>query len=213
MRRGRVALVLAAVLCCLLPTTASAADDWFRTEARRLLPEPVYRTQRDGSQYARSNCGPASLGMVLDAYGDQFSNLELREMTHTYQGTWPGRGGTGLQYMAHVAEDFGVPVHGLYDVPDEVFHQWSLDEVAAAVQRGRWVIPLVRYGMLPGHESSGVRTGHYIVLYRVAGDGFVYDDPAYDPVDEGQGRWINREQLDAAMNPVLVPRQAMALGD
>ncbi|HET6320104.1 MAG TPA: hypothetical protein VFG86_26910 [Chloroflexota bacterium] len=212
MRRGWVALALAALIACVLPATVSA-DDWFRPGARRLLHEPVYRTQKDDSRYARANCGPATLGMVLDAYGVQFSNLELREMTHTYQGTWPGRGGTALQHMAHVAEDFSVPVHGLYDVPGEVFHAWSIDDVVSQVQRGRWVVPLVRYGMLPGHEDSGVRTGHYIVLYRVLGDGFVYDDPAYDPIEEGKARWISREQLDEAMNPVLVPRQAMALGD
>ncbi len=213
MRRGWLALALAAAVTVLLPGTVSA-DDWFRPAARRLLQEPEYRTQKDDSRYARSNCGPAALGMVLDAYGVQFSNLELREMTHTYQGTWPGRGGTALQHMAHVAEDFSVPVHGLYDdVAIELFHQWSVDEVIQQVQRGRWVIPLVRYGMLPGHEASGVRTGHYIVLYRALADGFVYDDPAYDPIEEGRGRWISREQLDEAMNPVLVPRQAMALGD
>jgi len=206
------AALLALILVCLLPATASA-DDWFRPGAKRLLPEPVYRTQRDGSNYARSNCGPAALGMVLDAYGLSYSNLELREMTHTYQGTWPGRGGTALQHMAHVADDFVVPVHGLYDVADEVFHQWSIDEIADQLQRGRWVIPLVRYGMLPGHETSGVRTGHYIVLYRVLGEGFVYDDPAYDPVEDGRARWISRDQLDQAMTPVLVPRQAVALGD
>lgn len=215
---------LAGLMCALLlvtlwPAVASAAppvrDDWYRAAARRTLAEPVYRTQRDGSRYAISNCGPASLGMVLDAYGDTYSTLDLRQMTHTYQGTWPGRGGTALQYMAQVAEDFSVPVHGLYDADadGQTFHRWSIDDVAAQLQQGRWVIPLVRYNLLPGHETTGVRTGHYIVLYAIDARGFTYDDPAYDPVEEGAGRWISREQLDQAMDPVLVPRQAMALGN
>ncbi len=207
-----LAAPLALLLLTFLPSAASA-DDWYRPGAKRLLTEPVYRTQRDGSRYALSNCGPASLGMVLDAYGMSYSNLELREMTHTYQGTWPGRGGTALQHMAHVAEDFFVPVHGLYDVPGEEFHKWTIDDVADELAKGRWVIPLVRYGMLPGHETSGVRTGHYIVLYRISGEGFLYDDPAFDPIEQGKSRWISRAQLDEAMNPVLVPRQALALGD
>jgi hypothetical protein len=219
MRRGLAGLICALVLVALLPAAASAAppvrDDWYRGAAARTQPEPVYRTQRDGSRYASSNCGPASLGMVLDAYGATYSTLGLRQMTHTYQGTWPGRGGTALQYMAQVAEDFAVPVHGLYDdEPDgPAFHRWSIDEVAAQLQQGRWVIPLVRYNLLPGHETTGVRTGHYIVLYAIDGNGFTYDDPAYDPVEEGDGRWISRAQLDQAMDPVLVPRQAMALGN
>jgi Peptidase C39 family len=205
-----VALVF--VLALVTPGIASA-DAWYRGTATRVLSQPVYRTQKDGSRYQNSDCGPAALGMILDAYGVDLPTLELRRLTHTYQGTWPGRGGTALQYMAHVADDFGVPVHGLYDVPDEQFHRWSLDDITDQVRLGRWVVPLVRYNLLPGHESTGVRTGHYIVIYRAQDDGFVYDDPAYDPIDEGQGRWISAAQLDKAMDPVLVPRQAMALGD
>ncbi|MDQ3809342.1 MAG: C39 family peptidase [Chloroflexota bacterium] len=210
--RAALGAVLATLLLTLaLPGAASAAD-WYRPGPRRLIGEPVYRTQRDGSRFAGSNCGPAVLGMVLDAYGSQLSTLELREKTHTYQGTWPNRGGTALQHIAHVADDLAVPVHGLYDSPDAEFHRWSVDEVVDEIDRGRWVIPLVRYAMLPGHEASGVRTGHYIVLYRNEGDGFVYHDPAFDPVEQGRARWISRDQLDRAMNPVLVPRQALALG-
>jgi ABC-type bacteriocin/lantibiotic exporter with double-glycine peptidase domain len=197
----------------LLGTGVAHADAWYQSLATRVVGEPVYRTQRDGSRYAASNCGPASLGMILDAYGVRLDTLELRRLTHTYQGTWPNRGGTALQHMAHVADDFGVPVHGLYDnAVDQEFHRWSIDDIEGQVRLGRWVVPLVRYNMLPGHDQTNVRTGHYIVLYRSTGDGFVYDDPAYDPVEEGAGRWISREQLDRAMDPVLVPRQAMALG-
>jgi hypothetical protein len=199
------------------PATGTATDigrdAWYRPPASRVLREPVYRTQRDGSRYASSNCGPAALGMILDAYGFNFSTLDLRQITHTYQGTWPNRGGTALQHMARAAEDLAVPVRGLYDVPDTEFHRWTIDEITAEVAHSRWVIPLVRYNLLPGHESTNVRTGHYIVLYAIDADGFTYDDPAYDPVSEGAGRWISRAQLDRAMDPVIVPRQAMALGN
>ncbi|HYY87302.1 MAG TPA: cysteine peptidase family C39 domain-containing protein [Chloroflexota bacterium] len=212
MRRRIVACAGLLLIAGLLSPAVVSADPWYHGSTRRVLAEPVYRTQRDGSRYAASNCGPAALGMILDAYGVDLPTTELRRLTHTYQGTWPNRGGTALQHIAHVAEDFGLSSHGLYDVPDEQFHRWTLDEVANQLRLGRWVIPLVRYNLLPGHEG-GVRFGHYIVLYRVAGDGFLYDDPAYDPVEQGGGRWISREQLDRAMDPVLVPRQAVALGD
>jgi ABC-type bacteriocin/lantibiotic exporter with double-glycine peptidase domain len=208
LRRG-LGLVLLAFL--VTPGVVSA-DNWYRGTATRVLSQPVYRTQKDGSRYQASDCGPAALGMILDAYGVDLSTLELRRLTHTYQGTWPNRGGTALQHMAHVADDFGVPVHLLYDVPDVEFHRWSIDEIAGQLRLARWVIPLVRYNLLPGHESTGVRTGHYIVIYRAQDDGFLYDDPAYDPIEEGEARWISRAQLDRAMDPVLVPRQAMALG-
>jgi hypothetical protein len=207
----------AVLLAAAWPGAAVAAeptrDAWYLPRPGRVLNVPLYRTQRDGSRFASSNCGPAVLGMVLDSYGFNFSTLDLRQMTHIYQGTWPNRGGTALQHIAHVAEDFAVPTYGLYDVSGQEFHRWTIGEVTSQVVLGRWVIPLVRYNMLSGHEDSGVRTGHYIVLYAIDADGFTYHDPAYNPVEEGEGRWISRAQLDRAMDPVLVPRQALALGN
>jgi len=74
------------------------------------------------------------------------------------------------------------------------------------------VIPLVRFGLLPGHEDSGVRWGHYILLYATQGDGFLYQDPAVRPIEQGRARWISRDQLDRAMAPTWPRRQAVALG-
>jgi hypothetical protein len=217
--RSWLRLLIAALLgCTVLPVTGHAqpiADTWYRAALVRRAVEPPYRTQLDDSMYARSDCGPAVLGMVLDAYGIDQDTLELRQLTHTYQGTWPAvRVGTALQHMAHVAEDFGLSTYGLYDDDDNgsAFHQWTVDELAAQVGSGRLAIPLVRFGLLPGHETTGVRFGHYILLYAVEGDGFMYQDPAVRPIEDGRARWISREQLDRAMAPVWPPRQAMALG-
>jgi hypothetical protein len=175
--------------------------------------EPPYRTQFDDSIYARSDCGPAVLGMALAAYGIDEDTLDLRQLTHTYQGSWPVvRVGTAMQHIAHAASDFGLSTTGLYAADAETFHQWTVDEVAAEVAVGRLVIPLVRFGLLPGHEDSGVRWGHYILLYALDGDGFVYQDPAVRPFEAGRARWISRDQLDQAMAPTWPPRQALALG-
>jgi hypothetical protein len=149
--------------------------------------------------------------MALEGYGINLPNVEVRRLTHTYQGTWPGRGGTALQYMAQVAGDLGLATYGLYDEGGD-FHRWSVDEIANQIADGRWVIALVRYDQLPGHETSGVRTGHYILLYAQDGGGFRYHDPAFRPYEQGRSRWISWAQLNTAMDPVLVPRQAVALG-
>jgi hypothetical protein len=150
--------------------------------------------------------------MALAAYGIELDTLELRQLTHTYQGTWPAvRVGTALQHMAHVAEDFGLRAYGLYDADDE-FHAWTVDELAEQVRVGRMAVPLVRFGLLPGHEDTGVRWGHYILLYAIEGDGFRYQDPAVRPIEDGRARWISRAQLDEAMAPVWPPRQALSLG-
>jgi hypothetical protein len=211
-RRGVSVLVAALALLAIVP--AAQADDWYSAALVRRSVEPPYRTQLDDSIYARSDCGPAVLGMVLDDYGIDQDTLELRQLTHTYQGTWPAvRVGTALQHIAHVAEDFGLNSYGLYDEPStDAFHAWSIDDISAQLASGRLVVPLVRFGLLPGHESTGVRWGHYILLYAIQGDGFLYQDPAVRPIEDGRARWISRDQLDSAMAPVWPPRQAVALG-
>jgi hypothetical protein len=204
---------IAVVLVMLVLAPPAHADSWFRGTLVRTIVEPPYRTQLDDSMYARSDCGPAVLGMALDDYGVDEDTLELRRLTHSYQGTWPTvRVGTALQHIAHVAEDFGLSAYGLYDTGD-TFHQWTVDDVAAQVAGGRLVIPLVRFGLLPGHEDTGVRWGHYILLYAIQGDGFLYQDPAMRPIEAGRARWISRDQLDRAMAPVFPARQALALGN
>jgi hypothetical protein len=206
---------LAATFAIMLTMAAPAqADNWYAGALIRRSLEPPYRTQLDDSIYARSDCGPAVLGMALADYGIDDDTLDLRRLTHTYQGTWPAvRVGTALQHVSHVAEDFGLSSFGLYDVNDpDTFHQWNVDEIAGQLASGRLVIPLVRFGLLPGHESTGVRWGHYILLYAIDGDGFMYQDPAVRPIEDGRARWISRDQLDRAMAPVWPPRQAVALG-
>jgi hypothetical protein len=211
--RRRISFVLVAVVLVLCTLAAPAyADGWYRSAMVRLSVEPPYRTQLDDSIYARSDCGPAVLGMALADYGVDEDTLDLRRLTHTYQGTWPAvRVGTALQHVAHVAEDFGLSTDGLYD-SDGAFHEWTVGEISSELAAGRMVIPLVRFGLLPGHEDSGVRWGHYILVYGVEGDGFRYQDPAMRPIESGRARWISRDQLDAAMAPTWPPRQAVALG-
>jgi hypothetical protein len=219
MRAMRLSLmvVVAAGLLVAWPTAATAqtalvSDAWYKPSLTRRDSVPPYRTQFDDSIYAVSDCGPAVLSMALAAYGVERDLLDLRQLTHTYQGTWPRvRVGTALQHVAQVASDLGLTSRGLYD-PDGSFHTWSTDEIGAALAAGRLVIPLVRFGLLPGHETTGVRWGHYILLYATDGDGFRYHDPAFRPIEAGANRWISRDQLAQAMAPVFPSRQAVALG-
>src|SRR5882724_1226541 len=127
MRAVRAARMLSVTLLTALMLALPgvvAADGWYREAPVRRALEPPYRTQLDDSIYARSDCGPAVLGMALAAYGVDDDTLDLRMLTHTYQGTWPAvRVGTALQHIAHVADDFGLSPYGLYD--GESFHEWT----------------------------------------------------------------------------------------
>jgi hypothetical protein len=169
-----------------------------------------YRTQKDGSVFQGSNCGPATLGMVLDAFGIRGStNDDLRFATHEYQGTLGRRGGTALQHMASVGRDHGLTPVGLY-ASREDFTKWTIDDVRSELRAGRPVIPLVKYRLLPGYEGSTVRYDHYITVYGISGDGFLYHDPAQPTASQGAGRFISAEQLDLAMSSASVSRQAVS---
>ena len=66
--------MLGAVLALLATAPPAQADHWYGALVRRGV-EPPYRTQLDDSMYARSDCGPAVLGMVLDDYGIDLDTL------------------------------------------------------------------------------------------------------------------------------------------
>ncbi|MEA2642346.1 MAG: Peptidase like family [Chloroflexota bacterium] len=166
-----------------------------------------FQTQKDGTRYEGANCGPAALGMVLGAFGMAHDDMELRVLTHTYQGTGLG-GGTALQFMAQVGEDFGLQPLGLYD--GEEFHRWTVDDVQAQLAQGHPVIPLVKYRLLPDHTDSTYRWDHYVVIYGMDGDRFLYHDPAYGTAGQGGAHWMTAAQLDAVLGPTLVQRQAVA---
>jgi Peptidase_C39 like family len=193
---------------------AEAGDTASRSSIRMSLP---FHTQKDGDRFQGSNCGPAALGMVLEAFGMVQGNAELRFLTHTYQGTVGARTGTALQHMAHVAADYGLEPIGLYQRPDglygkEGFARWTVDDIRTEVLAGRPVIPLVKFRLLPGHEDSPFRADHYVVIYGVDGDSFLYHDPIFESPWEGAARWMSADQLAAAMKPTLVPQQAVAFG-
>jgi hypothetical protein len=167
-----------------------------------------FRTQKDGSRFQGSNCGPAAMAMVLDAFGISQTVSDLRTEMHTYQGTLGMRTGTALQHVAAVGEDYGLRAIDLYE--NGSFKRWTVQEVEAQLRQGRPVVPLVKYRLLPTHEDSTIRFDHYIVIYGMANGRFLFHDPSWEFADKGAALWISAAQLDAAMAPALEPRQAVA---
>lgn len=174
--------------------------------------EVPFRTQKDGGRWQISNCGPATLGMVLDAFGIAGQATDdLRYRSHTYQGTWGMRTGTALQHIAQVANDFGVPTIGLYNGAGQ-FNSWSEDDIRQQLRSGRPVMALVRLYLLPSHASVGSRWGHYILLTGTTEDGFFYSDSLQTDPSTGVGQRISAEQLERAMQASHIPGQAVAFG-
>jgi hypothetical protein len=180
------------------------------------LTQPVFRlivpfrTQKDGSRWQGSNCGPATLGMLLDGFGMTGQETDdLRFRAHTYQGTVGMRTGTALQHVAHVAEDFGLAAIGLSGTESE-FHHWTVGEIADELRRGHPVMPLVRLYLVPGYEGMAPRWGHYILITGIAPNGFYFSDPLKtDPV-AGVTGLISPQQLERAIEGSHIPGQATA---
>lgn len=192
------------------PVRSASAMPRERIESSAFRLAVPFRTQKDGSRWQGSNCGPAILGMVLDGFGQQGQSTDdLRFRSHTYQGTVGMRTGTALDHIAHVAEDFGMQTHGLYGAGGQ-WRSWTADDIREQLRLGRPVMPLVRLYLLPGYESSLPRWGHYVLITGMTDEGFFYSDPLQVDVLNGTGGYMSATQLLAAMRASHIPGQAVA---
>src|SRR6185436_6944356 len=106
-------MVLAGMLLLLATVVTPASGD----DAMLAVP---YRNQLDGTPYARANCGPTALAMVLAYYDIDVSTWDLRVKAMRAQHSWvDDEGGYSDRYgvfvynLAAVAEGFGLEVVGL----------------------------------------------------------------------------------------------------
>lgn len=206
---------LAIWLCALslllaLPTAASAESE------RRVLPLP-YRDQLDGGPYGPANCGPASIGMVLDAHGIDVSSWELRVAAMKLQGTWGAEyrheWGVFIYNLAQVVEQYGLEVSGLYTregAKVDDMRRWSLSDLRGQLDRGNLVVVQMEFRAMPGRAGSPYGGDHYVVLHGYAGDDFIYSDPLAEN-GGGPSRWIGGEALMAAMERSSAPGAAFAV--
>ncbi len=169
----------------------------------RVLAVPL-RSQLDGTVYAEANCGPASLAMVLEAYGLNLPTQELRALANRLQGTSGPDVGVWPEILAQIASRYGLQAYGLG-------RQWTPEDIRAAIDRNEPVVTIVKYRDLPTNAGSIATTEHYIVIIGYQGDRFFYNDPAF--FDEaGFGRPITEAELRRAWAGTARPGSAFAFG-
>ena len=117
-------------LAAVLPAhrAGPAGDTWYRAALVRRGVEPPYRTQLDDSIYARSDCGPAVLGMALAAYGVDYDTLDLRQSDAHVPGHVAG-GARRDRAAAHRARGRGLRAPDPWAVrgDDDAFHSGRVD--------------------------------------------------------------------------------------
>jgi len=192
-----------------LSTRGSRRGDAIVTDDGVLLRVP-YRTQLDGSAYASANCGPASVGMALAAFGEYLPTTDIRRAANRLQGTtgWYDTG-TSLEVLAAIAASNGLVVRGLH--AGGGYDRWSFDDVRQALRSGHLVIPQVHLATLPGQEHSNRAVDHFIVIVGYEAGRFIYHDPAFTG-SAGHSLEIDEARLALAWKRSDFPFAAFSVG-
>jgi hypothetical protein len=180
----------------------------FATQTSLLLGVP-FRTQIDGTAFSLVNCGPASLAMVLTAFGVNVDPSSVRDYLNFLIGNYNTEQGTSLYVLGRIAREAGLNIFGVGGGGN--LQGWTVDAVREQVRAGHPVITLTKYRRLPGHFGSVTEFDHYIVITGLAGEDFVYNDAAY-ATEYGYNLLISPAQLERAWADSSVPRHAMAVG-
>jgi hypothetical protein len=179
-----------------------------RTDRSLWLGVP-FTTQIDGTLYAEVNCGPASVAMVLGAFGVKAAPAYLRDYVNYLSGTFSPDEGTSLYHLARVVREAGLEVRRLQGQGG--YFRWNIPTLRQEIEEGRPVVTLVKYRALPGHESSTVDWDHYIVITGLSGGDFIYNDAAF-ATERGYGLLISPGDLERAWDYSTLPRHGMAVG-
>jgi hypothetical protein len=178
------------------------------TDASFLLRVP-FRSQIDGTAFSLVNCGPASLSMVLAAFGLDIDPPSLRDYLNRLVGNYDTEQGTSLYALAQIAQEAGLNVFGPSGRGG--YQAWTVDAIRDQIRAGHPVITLTKYRRLPGHLGSVTDFDHYIVITGLAGEDFVYNDGAFS-TEYGYNLIITPEQLEQAWAASSIPRHAIAVG-
>lgn len=172
-----------------------------------------YRTQYDGTTWSLANCGPASVGMVLEFFGQSRSTDDLRQSLNGLTGVWSASAGIAWEPLQLELERNGLATFDLRDGGGG-YRQWTVDDLVRQAEAGRPTLVLLRYFLLPGHEAAGWDIDHYIVFLGQTPDGqLVYHDPAFDG-SGGSYRMTDRATFEHAWSNTWIGqnRTAMAVG-
>ena len=206
MNRPRALLALAALLAAFATTAVTAWADVPQDQV--LLPVPQ-RSQIDGSVYESTDCGPASIAMVLAAFGQNIPTVTLRKAADRFLGFSDPSDGTRIQDLAQVVKDHGLEVAGPYSGGN--WRTWNLDQVRSELQAGRPVVAEVFFALLPNHQYNPIPVDHYIVIVGYSRDTFFFNDPA-DTDAPGYRQSMSSQQLLKAWGSSQFPFAAFSAG-
>ena len=200
---------LAAVLLVLLLAVGLWAPAEAEDGSAFVLWMP-YVSQFTDSPYAGTNCGAASVTMVLNAYGDYATLDQVRDEANEIEGNYAYDAGLPIEALAAVVQRHGLVAVGPYEGSN--LKRWTADEVREQLRQGHAFIPQMHFASLSGHEDGNAYIDHYVVFYGILGDGFIYADAAFPQFTlEGGYRFIGADSLEEAWGTSSVPFAGFAI--
>ena len=158
-----------------------------------IIPSIPYKSQNDpDASKFRNDCGPASLAMVLHAFGVTVSTNAVFRKTGA-----PDNGFVSVGQLRRASQSYGVPLEYRADQ--------TLAQLRKLIRSGKPLIALVHYGafvqVAPGQSTQSKFTGPHFLVVVAYDDQHVYvNDPLWSGTRRSEGerlRWTNAQFMAA----------------
>lgn len=158
-----------------------------------IIPSIPYKSQYDEDAVEfRNDCGPASLAMILRAFGVNVSTDAVYKKTGAIANRYVS---IGQLMRAGLA----------YDVPFDYFYNWTIEKLQTSLHQGHAVITLVHYGawskINPGISTQNTFQGPHFVVVLGYDEKYIYvNDPLWKEDRRSEGyrhAWTHAEFMAA----------------
>lgn len=150
----------------------------------------AYKSQWDSdATQTQNDCGPASIAMILNFYGENLTTNQVFEKTGA------GSGLIGIDEMVKAIQAFGYTCFRKT--------QSSVAELKSYLDQGLPVIALVHYGSLGATvQDKKFKGGHFFVVVGYRDDGYFVNDPNFwEPLrKDGDHHFYPKADFEKAWN-------------
>lgn len=146
-----------------------------------------YKSQWDADAGKTANdCGPASIAMILNYYGENLTTDKVFDKTEA------GKGLIGIAQMEKAIKSFG------YET--ERFTRSTPEKLKSFIDRDIPVIALVKYGSLNSVQDKSFKGGHFFAVVGYREDGYFVNDPNFkgDLREHGNHHFFTKSEFEKA---------------
>jgi hypothetical protein len=179
-----------------------------RTDQNGVVLAVPWRSQLvDPSGASLTTDGPASLGMILEAYGVVVGTADLEALAASWQEPWTPSQPVRLETLTRIAQRGSLrPLGPSYGTGGD---EWTAAVARDYIKRGYPVLALVRPAFISSAAADPNQPDRYVVLMGFDEDALLYHDPSSP---DGAARRVSPAELDLAWANAAPARQGVAPG-